>query len=81
MDKLRIALVPDDKPVRLTVELPATVFRDLTLYAETVAQAGGKSSRPEPAKLIPLMVARFMDSDRGFRKRRRQAVTSGLSDR
>lgn len=81
MDKLRIALVPNDKPVKMTVELPATVFRDLTLYAETVAQAGGKPATPEPAKLIPLMVARFMDSDRGFRKRRRQAVISDLSVR
>lgn len=80
MDKLRIALVPDDKPVKLTVELPASVFRDLALYAETIAQAGGKAGKPEPARLVPLMVARFMESDRSFRKRRRQAVPSALPD-
>ncbi|MFT9089929.1 MAG: DUF2274 domain-containing protein [Gluconacetobacter sp.] len=76
MDRLRIALVPDDKPVKLTVELPASVFRDLTLYAETIAQAAGTSAKPEPSRLVSIMVARFMDNDRGFRKRRRQAEKS-----
>ncbi|WP_342627090.1 DUF2274 domain-containing protein [Nguyenibacter vanlangensis] len=80
MDKLRIALVPDDKPVRLAVELPATVFQDLTLYAATIAQSAGKAGKPEPARLIPLMVARFMESDRAFRKRRRQAAPSALPE-
>jgi hypothetical protein len=31
MAKLKLGAIADDKPVKLTVELPAGVFRDLTL--------------------------------------------------
>ena len=34
MAKLKIAALPDDKPVKVTVELPATVHRDLVAYAD-----------------------------------------------
>jgi hypothetical protein len=34
MDRLKLSAVPDDKPVKLTVELPATVHRDLVAYAD-----------------------------------------------
>ena len=34
MTKLRLSAVPDDRPVKLTVELPATVHRDLVAYAD-----------------------------------------------
>lgn len=75
MNKLRIAAVPDDRPVKLTVELPAVVFRDVNLYGEAVAKSGGQQAAPpEPAKLVALMVAAFMDSDRGFQKRKRETA-------
>jgi hypothetical protein len=34
MEKLKLSGVPDDKPVKLTVELPARVHRDLIAYAD-----------------------------------------------
>lgn len=34
MTKLRLSALLDDKPVKLTVELPAAVHRDLVAYAE-----------------------------------------------
>jgi hypothetical protein len=34
MPKLKIGSIEDDKPVSLTVKLPAVVYRDLTTYAE-----------------------------------------------
>jgi hypothetical protein len=34
MTKLRLGLLPDDKPVKITVELPAEVHRDLVAYAD-----------------------------------------------
>jgi hypothetical protein len=34
MTKLKIGSIEDDKPVSLTVKLPAMVYRDLTAYAE-----------------------------------------------
>jgi hypothetical protein len=34
MAKLKLSAIPDDRPVRLTVELPAAVHRDLATYAD-----------------------------------------------
>lgn len=68
--KLRLGTIVDDKPVRVTVELPAPVHRDLVAYAEVLArQAGG--AIPEPARLIVPMLERFMATDRGFEKARK----------
>jgi hypothetical protein len=70
VSKLKLAAIEDDKPVRLTVEIPATVHRDLVMYAEALGQgAAGKAL--EPGKLIPPMLARFMATDRAFAKLRR----------
>jgi len=70
MSKLKLSTIEDDKPMRLTVELPATVHRDLAAYAEALGQGTGKAA-VEPAKLIPPMLARFMAADRAFAKLRR----------
>ena len=34
MTKLKIGSIEDDKPVSLTVKLPAMVYRDLTAYTD-----------------------------------------------
>lgn len=69
MPKLRIGALPDDKPVKVTIELPASVHGDLVAYAEALARESGQ--RIDPTKLIAPMLARFMASDRGFAKARR----------
>lgn len=69
MGKLKLGLIADDKPVRLTIELPAEIHRDLGAYAEVLATETGQAIPRE--KLIPHMVARFMATDRGFAKTRR----------
>ncbi|WP_375790715.1 DUF2274 domain-containing protein [Bradyrhizobium sp. vgs-9] len=71
MPKLRIGALPDDKPVKVTIELPASVHRDLVTYAEAVAGESGQ--RIDPAKLIAPMLVRFMAADRGFARIRRAA--------
>ena len=68
--KLKLGPLPDDKPVRVTVDLPAALHRDLVAYAEVLGRETGQSVR-EPAKLIAPMLQRFMASDRGFAKARR----------
>ncbi|MDP3854629.1 DUF2274 domain-containing protein [Phenylobacterium sp.] len=68
-EKLKLATLLDDTPVKVTVELPASVHRDLVAYGEALAQGGGRVV--EPAKLIPPMLARFMGADRAFSKMRR----------
>ena len=63
-----------DKPVKITLDLPADVHRDLVAYAEALARENGQTL--EPAKLIAPMLARFMATDRAFAKQRRQKPPS-----
>ncbi len=70
MAKLKLGAIPDEKPVKLTFELSASVHRDLLAYAEALARQSGQSIG-DPAKLIAPMLARFMASDRAFAKVRR----------
>ena len=72
MIKLKLGALADDKPVKLTVELPAAVHRDLVAYAEVLGCATGQTA-PDPAKLIVPMIERFMATDRVFAKARRAA--------
>ena len=71
MSKLKIAALPDDRPVKVTLELPATVHRDLLAYAEAVATESGRPIG-DPTKLIVPMLAQFMATDRAFSKSRRR---------
>jgi hypothetical protein len=74
MQKLKLGPLADDKPVRLAVEVPAAVHRDLVAYAEALAQETGKPVGA-PAMLIVPMIERFMATDRGFAKARRRSDT------
>ncbi|WP_299736449.1 DUF2274 domain-containing protein [uncultured Roseobacter sp.] len=74
MSKLKLGDIHDDKPVKLTVELPAQVHRDLAVYAEILGAESGQ--KLEPAKLIAPMLERFMKTDRAFAKLRRERRTS-----
>ena len=69
MAKLKLGPLIDDKPVRITVELPAQVHRDLVVYAEVLGRETGHPA--EPPKLVAPMLARFMATDRAFAKSRR----------
>lgn len=71
MTKLRLSAFPDDKPVKMSVELPAAVHRDLVAYAEILARTSGEATPPDPAKLIGPMLQRFMATDKGFNKAKR----------
>jgi hypothetical protein len=44
MTKLKLGAIADERPVRLTIELPAAVHRDLTAYAGVLAQETGQPS-------------------------------------
>lgn len=68
MTKPKLAGIDDDKPVRLTVTLPAALHRNLVAYAEILAKQTGNPI--EPAKLIAPMLEKFIASDRGFAKSR-----------
>lgn len=68
MIKLKLSSVDDEKPVKLTIMLPAALHRDLVAYAEILARESGKAV--EPAKLIAPMLEKFIASNRAFRKAR-----------
>jgi hypothetical protein len=75
MTKLKLGPLSDDKPVKVSIELPAAVHRDLAKYAEVLGRATGQSML-DPAKLIAPMLERFMATDRAFAKLRREQVAT-----
>ncbi|MCL8384265.1 DUF2274 domain-containing protein [Xanthobacter aminoxidans] len=74
MPKLKLSEILDDKPVKVTVELPAKLHRDLVAYARVLGGETG-SSIAGPARLIVPMLERFIATDRGFAKARRETVS------
>jgi hypothetical protein len=70
MTKLKLGPLADDKPVKATIELPATVHRDLVVYAELLGRTTGQGVA-DPTKLIAPMIERFMATDRAFAKAKR----------
>lgn len=65
MAKLKLGPIADDKPVKITIELPAPLHRDLVKYAEILGRDAGKPPA-DPMRLIVPMLERFMATDRGF---------------
>ena len=76
MAKLKLGAIADDKSVKLTVELPAAVHRDLLAYAKALARETGQPIA-DPLKLVAPMLARFMATDRAFAKARRKDQVEG----
>ncbi|MCO5062799.1 MAG: DUF2274 domain-containing protein [Rhizobiaceae bacterium] len=80
MTKLKLGPLTDHKPVKVTVELPAPLHRDLIAYAEVLS---GETGQPivDPHKLIVPMLQRFIDTDRGFARARRTRRVNEIADR
>ena len=76
MAKLKLGTIEDNKPIKVTLELPASLHRDLVTYADALAREGGQPSL-DPLKLIAPMLARFMATDRAFSKARRASTSRG----
>ncbi|MCR8493420.1 DUF2274 domain-containing protein [Brucella anthropi] len=70
MTKLKLGPLIEDKPVKVTVELPGALHRDLIAYAEVLARETGQPAT-DPVRLIVPMLERFISTDRGFAKARR----------
>lgn len=73
MAKPKLGPLLDDKPVKITADLPAEVHRDLLAYAEALARETGQPI-VDATRLIPVMVERFMASDRAFTKSSRRTT-------
>ena len=71
MSKLKLGALEDETPVKLTLDLPAAIHRDLVAYTQAhAAENGGKAA--EPARVVAPMLARFMATDRAFVRGRRR---------
>jgi hypothetical protein len=67
--KLKLGAIPDDKPIKVTVELPAALHRDLVTYAELLSSETGQPIA-DPVRLVVPMLERFIATDRGFARSR-----------
>ncbi|SKA16328.1 DUF2274 domain-containing protein [Consotaella salsifontis] len=70
MVKLKLGPLADEKPVKVTLELPASLHRDLAAYAEILAHETGQPAA-DPVRLIVPMLQRFIATDRGFARARK----------
>lgn len=77
MTKLKLGPLADDKPVKITVELPAALHRDLIAYAEVLGRETGRPPA-DPMRLIVPMLERFIATDRGFAKAQHSAAGTKL---
>lgn len=78
MPKLKLGIIDDDKPVKISIDLPAPVHRDLVTYAEVLARETGRPPI-DPGKLVAHMIERFMATDRGFANARRASRANRAS--
>jgi hypothetical protein len=72
--KLKLSPIAEEKPAKVPVELPAALHRDLVAYAEALGRESGQAT-VDPVRLIVPMLERFIASDWGFAKSRREAPT------
>ena len=66
MTKLKLGPLADDRPIKLTIELPAAVHRDLQAYAAALAAEGGMAVRKalvESLKNVTFEIAPFERAD------------------
>jgi hypothetical protein len=75
MTKLKLGPIADDKSVKVTVELPPALHRDLIAYAEVLSRETGQTV-DDPVRLIVPMLQRFMATDRGFARSRKTPRSS-----
>lgn len=64
--KLRLGPLPRQQTVKVAISLPMALKDDLERYATAHSQLYG--DQVDVAALIPHMLARFLESDRGFKR-------------
>jgi hypothetical protein len=79
MAKLKLGVVLDDHPVKLTLEITAATHRDLVRYGQVLAEETGQKPVETP-KLIEPMLVRFMATDRAFIRLKRSTTNSSRSE-
>lgn len=78
MTRLKLCDITDERPVKLTVEIPGRLHRDLVAYG-VVLNDGDERGAPVPEQLVAPMLERFIATDRAFSKSRRTAQPAAAS--
>jgi len=68
--KLRIGMLPDLTPVKMTIQVDPELHQMLKDYAQIYNESYEGSV--VPAALVPSMIAGFLASDSGFKKARKE---------
>lgn len=69
MAELKLARLPDRKPVKLTIMLQPETSTALQAYAAAYRETYGEEE--EVAELVPYIIDSFLAGDRGFAKARK----------
>jgi len=67
---LKLAKLPDRKPVRMTISLSAELATQLREYADAYRECYGETE--DVATLVPFMLATFLRDDRSLRPQSRK---------
>jgi len=70
MAKLKLGPIHNEKTVKVTIELPGALHRDLLAYADILARETGQPVT-DAVKLVVPMLEKFIATDREFIKARR----------
>ncbi|MHB1302330.1 MAG: DUF2274 domain-containing protein [Acidiphilium sp.] len=81
MAKLRIGALPDDRSVKRTITFTATQDNLLRGYAAAIAAQERLAEPPPVEKLVPLIVERFIMTDRVFRGRKASQTRASTDPR
>lgn len=74
MNTLRLDKLPDRTPVKYSISVPPDLAHALRDYAKIFERVHGQKESVE--ELIPFMLARFIETDAGFRKARRELLAA-----
>lgn len=76
MSELKLAKLPDRKPVKIAITVSPNLNKKLDAYAD--AYKGTYGAEERVSDLIPFMLEQFLDGDRQFsgKRRRRDGDTS-----
>lgn len=75
MADLRLSRLPDRSVMKLTIGIPPELHQMLADYADAYEAAYGR--RETISDLVPFMLRAFLEGDRAFQQRRRQAAGGG----
>ncbi len=72
MPELKLARLPDRKPVKITITVSPELNQALRQYAGIYRATYGEAE--SVAALIPFMLGNFLETDRGFAKARKDGT-------